>query len=150
MGKYIFTPTEVLSEDADDGTIVDNVAHLAESVVGRRIVKVEGLGGTRRSSVYSAPQLRITLDTGATVELAGTADCCAGTDLESFLWNAKAVDHIITGIRTENGYGKWSIFADFGDVLELTVDWGCGNPFYYGYGFEITVKNPDGTEQVEA
>ena len=150
MGAYIFTPTEVLSEEADNGTIVDNVAHLAESVVGHRIVNVEGWPGPRKSSVWSELQLRITLDTDATVELAGTADCCAGTDLNSFLWNAETVDHIITGVRTEGGYEKWSIFADFGDVLELTVDWGCGNPFYYGYGFEITVKNPDGTNRVEA
>ena len=51
---------------------------------------------------------------------------------------------MILGVGTTDGYTTWHIFADMGDVLELTVVWSCGNPFYYGYGFTITVD--DGTE----
>ena len=71
--------------------------------------------------------------------LADTNDCCAYTELESFLLHPDKVDHIITGIGTTEGASKWHIYADAGDVLELSVGWSCGNPFYYGYGFEIDV-----------
>jgi hypothetical protein len=49
------------------------------------------------------------------------------------------VDHIITGVGTTGGYTTWHIYADMGDVLELSVGWSSGNPFYYGYGFDISV-----------
>lgn len=138
-----FTPTEILSDNDDDGTIVENVRDLAEQVVGHRIVKVAQEKWTpypwRR---YESERLRITLDNGVEVTLSDTDDCCAYTALESFIYNADKVDHVITGVRTEGGYTKWSIFADAGDVLALTVGWSCGNPFYYGYGFNITVDDP--------
>ena len=43
------------------------------------------------------------------------------------------------GVGTTGEYTRWHIYADLGDVLELTVGWSCGNPFYYGYGFYIDV-----------
>jgi hypothetical protein len=57
-------------------------------------------------------------------------------------WGASrhALVHIITGVGTTDGYATWHIYADMGDVLELSVGWSCGNPFYYGYGFDISVK----------
>jgi hypothetical protein len=75
------------------------------------------------------------------VFLVGTDDCCAYTELETFLLNVDKVDHIITGVGTTDGYTKWHIYCDFGDVLELTVGWSSGNPFYYGYGFAIIVED---------
>jgi hypothetical protein len=130
---------ETLGEYEDDGTMPDNVDKLRESVVGHRIVKAEEVevqtrwGGSEKALV-------ITLDNGKCVELQGSNDCCAYTELESFLLHADRVDHIITGVGTTDGFATWHIFADMGDVLELSVGWSSGNPFYYGYGFNISVR----------
>jgi hypothetical protein len=132
---YTFVPTETLGAYDDDGTIVESVATLGALIVGHRIVKVENPG-----------RLTITLDTGLTVELGNNDDCCAYTELESFLWNADKIDHVITGVSTSNGYTTWSIYADMGDVLSLQVGWSAGNPFYYGYGFNFVVTPPEKKE----
>lgn len=135
MDRY---STEELGEDDDDGTMPGNVASLANAVVGHRIVSVErgeyeqGWYGRREGTL-------IRLDNGHTVRLADTDDCCAYTELEAFLLHPDKIDHIITGVGTTDGYSTWHIYADLGDVLELTVGWSCGNPFYYGYGFHIDV-----------
>jgi hypothetical protein len=129
---------EHLSEDDDDGTMPENVATLAASVVGHRIVSAEQkeipmrYGGTGKAFV-------LTLDDGTQVALEDDGDCCAFTSLDSFLLHPERVDHIITGVGTTEGYTRWHIYADMGDVLELEVGWSCGNPFYYGYGFDIHV-----------
>ena len=138
-------PTEALDPDYDDGTMPENVEILAESVVGHRIVSVEqGVKvGKPRYSWRSEYGTAITLDNGKRVFLVDTDDCCAYTELESFLLHADKVDHVITGVGTTDGYTKWHIFADMGDVLELTVGWSSGNPFYYGYGFEIVVEDAE-------
>lgn len=120
---------EVLDGDYDDGTMPSNVEDLRTHVVGHRIV----------SAVQDGRRFTITLDNGKRVELANTDDCCAYTDLEAFLLHADRVDHIITGVGTTDSYTTWHIYADMGDVLELTVGWSAGNPFYYAYGFDITV-----------
>jgi hypothetical protein len=136
MNRY---PEEVLGEDDDDGTIVANVGALADVVVGHRIVSVakETVEGSWRSENATV----ITLDNGKRVELLDTDDCCAFTSMEAFLLHPERVDHAILGVGTTDGYSTWHIFADLGDVLELTVGWDCGNPFYYGYGFDIQVKD---------
>ena len=132
-------PEEILGENEDDGTMPENVKELSDAVVGHRIVSVEKREvagryyGTETSTV-------ITLDNGKSVTLMDTDDCCAGTELTSFLLNPDKVDHIITGVGTTDGYNTWHIYADMGDVLQLSVDWSCGNPFYYGYGFDIRVE----------
>lgn len=126
-------PTEVLDDDEDDGTMVESLKDLTEAVVGHRIV-----------SVYRAGSLTyLTLDNGKRVSLAGRGDCCAFTELEAFLLHPERVDHIITGVGTTGEYTTWHIYADMGDVLELTVGWSCGNPFYYAYGFTIEVEDGD-------
>lgn len=135
---------EELDGDDDDGTMVDNVEALRDLVVGHKIVSADMHPHQRyswRDTEY--PEFALTLDNGKRVFLVGTSDCCAYTDLENFLLNVDKVDHIITGVGTTEGYTKWHIFCDFGDVLELTVGWSCGNPFYYGYGFEIIVKDAE-------
>lgn len=129
---------EHLSGDEDDGTMPENVAELSKHVVGHRIVSVEK-GPVARQHYGRTEGLIITLDNGKRVELADTDDCCAYTELQSFLLHPERVDHIITGVGTTDSYTTWHIYADMGDVLELSVGWSSGNPFYYGYGFSIGV-----------
>ena len=133
---------EVLDAEDDDGTMVNNVEELRSQVVGRKIVRAERVTRdvNRWGSRYSEPVFEIELDNGKVVQLANESDCCAYTELESFLLNADKIEHAITGVGTTDGYTKWHVYADMGDVLELSVGWSCGNPFYYGYGFDITVK----------
>lgn len=134
-------PIEILSEYDDNGTMPENVEALAEAVIGHRIVSAEKLPSTQRYG--SEDVLILTLDNGTRVELVGGSDCCAYTELRSFLLHPERVDHIITGVGTTEEYTRWHIFADMGDVLELEVGWSAGNPFYYGYGFEIDVVPAD-------
>lgn len=131
-----------ISYDEDNGTMPENVAALSEVVVGHRIVSAERRDVATKSLYgWETGAFVITLDNGKRVVMWDSDDCCAHTALEEFLLHADKVDHVITGVRSENGYTKWHVFADFGDVLELTVSWSAGNPFYYGYGFEITVQD---------
>jgi hypothetical protein len=131
----------------DDGTMPENVSDLAEKVVGHRIVSVSKRQVSERHRYgLSNEALVIQLDSGVEVQIVDTDDCCAHTSLESFLLHPDKVDHIITGVGTTDGYEKWHIYADMGDVLELQVGWSCGNPFYYGYGFDIAVA-PIGADQ---
>lgn len=132
-------PIEVLGEDSDDGTMSDSLHALTKEVVGRKIVSIEK-ADVPEGSYITMDRHIITLDDGRQVEMMGRADCCAYTELDEFLLHPELVDHAITGVGTTDGYTKWHIFADAGDVLELTVGWSCGNPFYYSYGFDITVK----------
>lgn len=136
-------PSERLDDDYDDGTMPANVAVLAEAVIGHRIVSVkeETVEG-RWYGVVTATV--ITLDNGKRVALADTNDCCAYTELKEFFLHPESVDHMILGVGTTDGYATWHIYADFGDVMELKVGWSCGNPFYYGYGFDITVEDIHG------
>jgi hypothetical protein len=137
-------PIEVLGAEDDNGTMPENVERLRQAVVGRRIVKAEkrqvempwyeGSSHTRSVQAFV-----ITLDDGREVRLADSDDCCAFTALEAFLLHPDRVDHMIMGVGTTENYTRWHIYADWGDVLELTVGWSPGNPFYYGYGFSIDV-----------
>ena len=133
-------PIEVLDEDEDDGTIVKNLATLGSHVIGHRITKAER---QRREDKYKRhgkqDVLALTLDDGTQVELADTGDCCAYTSLDAFFLDPASVDHIITGVGSTDGYTVWHIYADWGDILRLELGWSCGNPFYYGYGFDITI-----------
>lgn len=136
-------PTDQLTEDQeDDGTMPNNIDELAQAVVGHRIVSVErgkvtGEGRWYRDTYHGTV---LTLDNGTRVGLVDTDDCCAYTELMSFLLHADKVDHIITGVATTDGFTKWHIYADMGDVLELTVGWSAGNIGHYVYGFEIVVE----------
>lgn len=135
-------PPESIDSEDDDGTMPDNVAKLGERVIGHRIVSAEKRDFSARDSYRSTDHgLVLTLDNGVRVCLADTSDCCAYTELQAFLLHPERVDHVIAGVATTEGYTKWHIFADLGDVLELTVGWSCGNPFYYGYGFDISVED---------
>ncbi len=133
-------PVETLPEDDDNGTMPENVAELSDAVIGRRIVSA-GKETTEGRYGWKSEQFVITLDDGRRVKLADTSDCCAYTELREFLLHPEAVDHAILGVGTTGDYTTWHIYADFGDVMKLTVGWSCGNPFYYGYGFDITVED---------
>ena len=133
-----YTP-EALGED-DDGTMPENVAALEQAIIGRRIVKAEKEMVERRWYGQTEATV-ITLDDGRRVALVDTDDCCAFTELESFLLHPESVRHAILGVGTTDGYTTWHIYADFGDVMTLKVGWSCGNPFYYGYGFDIRVED---------
>lgn len=139
MNKY---PEEVLNVEweEDNGTMPANVKTLEEAVVGHKIVSAEP-GKAKGFWGYNEDALVLTLDNGRKVSLVDTSDCCAYTDLKEFLLHPEMVDHVIMGVGTTDRYTKWHIYADFGDIMELTVGWSCGNPFYYGYGFEITVED---------
>ena len=135
---------EVLGEDDDNGTMPANVETVANAVIGHRIVSAaEGsyerpwFEGSKNTSTVTG--FVITLDDGTQVRLVNTNDCCAYTELREFLLHPDKVDHVIMGVGTTGEYTRWHIYADLGDVLELTVGWSCGNPFYYGYGFDIDV-----------
>lgn len=134
---------EILDEDSDDGRMPENVAELAEAVVGHRIVSVEqGVQVPKQDHHWrNYTGTALTLDNGKRVFLVDTDDCCAYTELEAFLLHADRIDHVITGVGTTEGFTCWHVFADMGDVLELTVGWSAGNPFYYGYGFDIVVAD---------
>ena len=134
-------PQEHLDPYYDDGTIVANVATLTEHVVGHRIVSAERRDNPPKGSFYyqRGEGFVLTLDNGTQVWLIDTDDCCAYTALEAFLLSPESVDHVITGVGTTDGYTRWHIYADMGDVLELQVGWSCGNPFYYAYGFDFAV-----------
>lgn len=133
--------SEKLDEDEDDGTMPENVAELETAVMGHKIVKAEKQSIQLEYHYRAEDALTLTLDNGKRVNLVNTNDCCAYTELESFLLNPEMVDHIITGVGTTNGYTVWHIFADTGDIMSLNVGWSAGNPFYYGYGFEIRVED---------
>lgn len=124
---------EILGPNEDDGEMPANRDQLAEAVIGHRIVSVE----------KSEDSGIIVLDNGKRVRMRNTGDCCAYTELEKFLLYPDRIDHVITGVGTTNGYRVWHVYADAGDVLRLTVDWSAGNPFYYGYGFDITIEDDD-------
>ncbi len=132
---------EVLDEYEDDGTMQGSADELEKAVVGHKIVKAER-AERRGSWGWTDKVFVLTLDDGTAVEMYDTDDCCAYTQLESFLLHVDKIDHVITGVGTTDGFNTWHVYADMGDVLEMSVGWSCGNPFYYGYGFNINVVKP--------
>lgn len=132
-------PPEILGEYADDGTMPENLEALKQQVVGHKIVSIEKTPPSE--SYYSSIETVLTLDNGKKVTLRDGGDCCAYTEVEDVILHLDKIDHVIMGIGTTDGFQTWHIYADFGDVAELKVGWSCGNPFYYGYGFNIKVED---------
>lgn len=129
-------PRETLGDDEDDGTMEGSREHLEKAVVGHKI-----LDSRYGNLVGRGNGLALLLDNEVIVWVAETSDCCAYTCIPhgKILTNIHLVDHIITGVGTTDGYTTWHIYCDLGDVLKMNVDWSPGNPFYYGYGFEVTI-----------
>lgn len=149
MSEVVKYPDEKLDEYDDNGTMVESKEALAKAVVGHKIVRAEKAQFPGRWG-HLSEHFVITLDNGYQVAMDGTGDCCAYTDLHSFLLHVDKIDHVITGVGTTDEYNTWHIYADLGDVLELQVGWSCGNPFYYGYGFNIQVRDQFGAPGIEA
>lgn len=132
-------PPEILSENDDDGTMPENLEALRQQVVGHKIVSIERVQSSE--TYYGPTKTLLTLDNGKKVTLIDSDDCCAFTEIEDVILHLDKIDHVITGVGTTDWYTTWHIYADFGDVAELKVGWSCGNPFYYGYGFNIKVED---------
>lgn len=128
-----------VSEEYDDGTMPQSVANLAEAVVGHRIVAVDRYTAEERRYGIGDGGYQLTLDSGKRVRLGETQDCCAYTEIHRVIPHLPSMEHIITAVTTSEGYDRWHILADAGQVLEIEVGWSCGNPFYYAYGLEIEV-----------
>lgn len=130
---------ETAPTEYEDDTLTNNVAHLRDEIVGHKIVSADyelvfhSGCGTEKAFV-------ITLDNGKKVALHDTDDCCAYTELKTFFLHPDKIDHVITGVGTTGDFDTWHIYADMGDVLELTVGWSEGSG-YYGYGFNIEVQD---------
>lgn len=137
-------PTENLPEDYDDGTMPENVASLASHVVGRKVVSVDQNVQVPAKCWGTSVATVLTLDNGKQVVLENTNDCCAFTEVENVIHHLDKIDHVITGVGTTDEFERWHIYADLGDVVELEVGWSSGNPFYYGYGFDISVRDVPG------
>lgn len=138
-------PTENLPDDYDDGTMPENVEKLSSHVVGRKIVSVEENVNVPLEYYWGNGSATVlTLDNGKQVLLHDTDDCCAYTTMQDVILHLDKVDHVITGVGTTEEFERWHIYADLGDVVELEVGWSSGNPFYYGYGFDISVRDVPG------
>lgn len=138
----ILNNNDYVSPDDDDGTMPENVEYLSKNLVGHKIVSVERVvtEKTNRYSSYTIEDCFFTLDNGDRVQLKNTKDCCAFTQVEDIIIeNLDRLDHAITGVVSSNGYETWHIMADLGEIMQLKVGWSSGNPFYYGYGFNIIV-----------
>lgn len=146
-------PEEVLGEYDDDGTMTSSLYALKDAVIGHRIVSAERREWKQKHSYsgyeYPMEAVVLTLDNGKEVILHEESDCCAYTEVEKFLLNPELVDHVITGVGTTDGYNTWHIYADLGDVMEMTVGWSPGNPFYYGYGFSIEVTDAANDDTIQ-
>jgi hypothetical protein len=124
--------------------MVQSKEKLAEAVIGHRIVAVQRDVPLKDEYGWGAKGTVLTLDNGQRVQLLEEGDCCAYTEVQDITMNLDNVDHVITGVGTTDGYTTWHIYADLGDVMTMKVGWSCGNPFYYGYGFDIKVVDADG------
>lgn len=133
-------PAETLGEDDDNGTMPANLAEFEREIVGQRIISVHAEKSPSHHYGRGSSTI-LTLRNGKRVKLTDTNDCCAFTFVDKFMLDPNAVDHIITSVETTDGFTKWHILADMTELLVLDVGWSPGNPFYYGYGFHITVDD---------
>lgn len=117
--------------DYESGVMREGVTALGEAVIGRRIVNAEKRG------YWDAV---LTLDDGTEVTVHGDSDCCAYTQVESLKFLAD-VDNVITRVEVDEEFETWHVYAESVPVVTLDVAWSPGNPYYYGFGFEIRVAN---------
>jgi hypothetical protein len=115
-----------------------SVDELQNAVIGRRIVSVQK--AKYPATVYGRGEgVELTLDDGTRVLVADTDDCCAYTQVEDFKF-LEGVENAITSVNADKDFNKWFIYAGNAPVLEMDVAWSPGNPYYYGFGFEIRVE----------
>lgn len=135
----------------DDGTMTRSAEELQKALIGKKIVSVEKREltdaekaivekeeyGYLNTYLYGGEMTILTLSDQTIALLIEIGDCCAYTSLDVF--KLLDTDHVITGVGTTDGFNKWFIYAEDSVVATADVSWSCGNPFYYGYGFEIKV-----------
>lgn len=134
----------------DDGTMTRSAEELQKAIVGKKIIAVEKRhftdaekefikqeDGYFLSYLYGFEQTILTLSDQTLAVLVEVGDCCAYTSLDAF--KLLDTEHAITGVGTTDGFNTWFIYAEDSVVATADVSWSCGNPFYYGYGFEIKV-----------
>jgi hypothetical protein len=127
--------------ETTDDTMQSNAEFLAGAVIGHKIASVSVEVNPNAKYYWErGPYTVITLDNGTRVKLEDTSDCCAYTELQGFFLNPQNVDHVITGVRTENDFHHWFIMAETADIARMDVAWSEGNPYYYSYGFGIAVS----------
>lgn len=124
----------------------DNAKLLESEVVGHRIVEVrKGYDYETywdKSQAHSDSGVTFVLDNGTEVALQSTNDCCAYTDVRDFEFLTKT-DNVVTSVTTQDNFEQWYIYAAEVPVVSLGVDWSPGNPYYYGFGFDIAVKKKE-------
>lgn len=122
-----------------------SVDALASSIIGQQIVTVERRKAEPGEDGYVpyglSEETVFTLANGHQVILGDTDDCCAFTEVSSFDFLEKS-DNVITRVEVDEGFETWFIYADQVPVVHLGVSWSPGNPYYYGFGFSIRVKEP--------
>ena len=126
-----------------EAPLAGNHAELTDALVGRKIVKVETDVKDDEYSYSYGEATVLTLDNDVQVRIRDTSDCCAYTEMENVIQHLPELDHVITNVTADDGYERFHIFADLGEVLELQLSWSEGNPFYYGYGFYIDVTTTE-------
>lgn len=121
---------EMFGDGEEANTMNHNVDEFEEAIIGHRIVM----------AVQQGKRLRITLDNGYTVVLRDSDDCCAYTEVSEFLAQPAMTEHVITGVKTSDGFNTWHIMAKDEKLIDISVDWSSGNTGYYMYGFYIDVE----------
>lgn len=131
-----------IDEDYETGVMQGSVDELSAAVVGERIVSID------RPDTYTRggnKETILTLSSGKRVRVVDTDDCCAFTEVESFKLLEEG-EHIVTRVEAEEGFTRWFIYADSIPVVEMGVEWSPGNPYYYGFGFSITVEEENNND----
>lgn len=123
----------------ESGVMGGNAKELGEAVIGHRIVSAER-GNSRNEWGGNTLGVTLTLDDGTEVFVADTDDCCAYTQVDSLEF-LEGTDNAITRVETNEDFTTWHIYADQIPVVTLGVEWSPGNPYYYGFGFDIVIKN---------
>ena len=135
-----------MDDDYDEayeaGVMQGSVSEFAGAVIGSRIVRVEKR--TNLPGYGNSNALDFTLDNGNVVTLADTDDCCAYTMVENFEF-LEGSENAITSVDTQDGFQTWFVYAEGVPVVRMGVDWSPGNPYYYGFGFNVTVKEKEAT-----
>lgn len=120
-----------------------SVDELASNIVGQRIVAVERRNSEPDENGYvgygRSEETVFTLANGRQVILEDTDDCCAFTEVSSFDFLEKS-DNAVTRVEADEDFETWFIYADQVPVVHLGVSWSPGNPYYYGFGFNVRVK----------
>lgn len=129
--------------DYESEVMQEGLDQLSSNLVGQKIVSVHKQGAEPDGSGYvpygRSEETVFTLSNGRQVVLEDTDDCCAYTQVSRFEFLSQG-EHVITRVEADEGFETWSIYSDRVPVAILGVEWSPGNPYYYGFGFNVRVK----------